>query len=408
MYRIILFLVNLGFFGIGAIDIEDSNKDVYFSSFIISMSSGEFYTKYRLPLVFYRQTEREQLYYDYKKNEELNFVTLKQREKEEEVFFKSKCSYPYFAMMREISNAYLSRTYLSWDTCSSLQKKTKQLEMSGQKNFIETQVQREKEQWKRYLVSGLENIIPLPLPQVISKGMAPGLSQYAKNHLPLVQNTILENGYLQSNLGLHIEDSSYPGISWANSLINDYNNIFYESSQSALNIKNLIHINEITLKHSFLGNHLNNLLMDPILKAFPAKTQILENKMILEEYRKSTNQIVSRIEGFSDEKKILQSIISCLESWPDWHTKNLRMAYYYGFYHEYGRDYNFSKDLRNNRELWNLVLAMDRKIYSSEIFQKRVKSLHSDCLFVKSKNPDWILNILDKEEEKHKKELLDR
>ena len=165
---------------------------------------------------------------------------------------------------------------------------------------------------------------------------------------------------------------------------------------------------EIVLKNSYLSSSLNRLLRNSILEVFPAKTQRVENKMILDEYKKSTSRMISRMNSFEEEGKLLQSILSCFESWPEWHIDNLRLAYYFGYYNEYGREYMFSRELKNSVELWNLVMAIDKKIYSSEMFRKRTKSLYSDCIQVKSKTPAWIQSVLEKEEALNKQNLLNR
>jgi len=405
-YIIYLFLImGIGIVDLKSIDIEDKPHDSFYSSFLISLREGEFYSKHRLPLVFYRQSEREEKYADYKKNDEIIMSSLIRKEKEEEVYFKAKCSYPEFSLYRQITNYYISKTYMDWDSCGNLQKKKKQMELQGDKTSVLILIKKEKEFWKKTMLDGLDRTTPLPFPQVISGEMAPGVSTYAKAYLTGLLDVVLLNSHLHSNVNLNSEESSYPGMSWANSLITEFNDMFYQERISALNLKNQIEMEKITLRNSYISNKLHYLLLSPILRGFPAKTQLIENQILLEEFKKSTNLMILRMLGMEEEKLVLKSILTCFESWPIWHLNNLRIAYYYGFYNEYGREYNFSDELKKDPELWNIVEVMDKKIYSSDVFRKRLNSLYSDCKIVKSRTKKEIEDLLDKEEVKSRESL---
>jgi len=390
---------------INSIDTENTVRDASNSSFLYSLTSGEFYNKYRLPLVFYDRTDRENEYLENKKNNELTMIDLIQKELEDEKYFKSKCSFPDFSLYREITNAYISKSYLNWDSCSALQKKKKQMEIMGQSKSIPYYIQSVKENWKKYTIDGLDSVTPLPPPKIISSEMAPGVERYAKEYHSLLLSIIIKNSYLNSNVNLNSEESSYPGISWVNSFINDFDEMFYKNNVSALNLNQRIQFEKVVLSNSNISNKLHYLLRNPILKGFPAKTQTQENKIIFEEFKKSTNLMTARMIGMDEEKNKLKSIIECFETWPTWHWDNLRMAYYYGFYNEYGREYYFSNELKQNTELWALVHAINKKIYSSEVFQKRLNSLYSDCKTVKLKTKKEIDELLKREEEAHRDSL---
>lgn len=77
---------------------------------------------------------------------------------------------------------------------------------------------------------------------------------------------------------------------------------------------------------------------------------------------------------------------------------NLRLGYYYGFYNEYGRDYIFSGEIKQDQELLGLILAIDKKIYSSEVFRRRLQLLDADCKAVKAMSQKQIEDILEQED----------
>lgn len=303
LIKIFLLICLLYYNNLFSIDIEDMGYDPLYSDFLQSLTSGEFYNKYRIPLVFYRQSERDAEYDDFIKYGGVSLNSLIQKEREEEKYFKTKCLVKDFYIYREISNAYISKTLLGWDTCLNFQKKIKQLELEGQRTYISNYKQIEIQRWKKTLLDGLEKIIPLPVPQIIPSEFPPGVVKYAKEYHKLIENVSITNAYLQSNIKIYREDSTHPGISWANSLFDEFNEKFYKEKISSLNLSEQIRIQKIILSNSYISNRLQSLLRDSIMNAFPAKTQILENKMVLQEYKKSTKNMILRMPGMDEEKK---------------------------------------------------------------------------------------------------------
>jgi hypothetical protein len=87
---------------------------------------------------------------------------------------------------------------------------------------------------------------------------------------------------------------------------------------------------------------------------------------------------------------LIKNTISCLEKWPKWHKNNLRMAYYYPFYLEYGKEVRFSEEIKKSPEYWKMAKTVEDKILSSEIFIRRLEVVEKDTCSVLRKSQQEI------------------
>ena len=116
-----------------------------------------------------------------------------------------------------------------------------------------------------------------------------------------------------------------------------------------------------------------------VLRLFPARTQKKENEIVYNEIQKSIERLLPHLEKFKQEKINLRKFINCLEDWSTWHKDNLRMAYYFGFFYDYGSPKNYSAELLSDPEYGKLAELIEERKYKSKLFQNRLENIMKDA-----------------------------
>ena len=127
-----------------------------------------------------------------------------------------------------------------------------------------------------------------------------------------------------------------------------------------------------------------------VLRLFPAKTQKMENTLVLNKIKKAVERLTPHLDKFNKEKDKLNRTVECLENWPSWHKENLRMAYYYNFFYDYGNPKKYSTELLKDPEYGKIAESLDERKYKSQIFQNRLELMMNDACSTAEKTEEFI------------------
>lgn len=359
---------------------------------IYQLPTTQHYQNYRIPLVFEKTKLREK---DFQKKMTIKYNASKYKPtvvKSSEEFKKSKCSNKDFILIREIAYTYNPRTLISWESCEYLEVDIKRAKLDGRDNDIPLIISDRVDRWKKVLMEELEKVVIKPVPKLVNKLIDPSIKNLVEEYHKVLLNHLYDGIYT----GIYVITESIVNLEidevylWNNRVIDDFNKSVYNEKISLDEKKNLIENNMKAMKSLNL-TYEYSYMFGEILDFYPAPSLQEENSIILGKIKEANDRIEKRLDigNYPIQKKLLNHAISCLEQWSDWHKKNLRMAYYYGFYYEYGNFKGFSDDLKKDSYYWNIAKNVEERILDSEVFRYRLEVVVRDaCMTAFKKNKE--------------------
>jgi hypothetical protein len=363
-------------FQINGIELEDI--DPFKISKIMMLPQTDYFKQYRIPIVFNYSSQKESEYENEVNRKMMNPNTSTLNMKSSEEFHKGKCKIKEFHYIREIAYTYNPETLIRWESCDSLEIDLKKFKLDGKDELIPIVLKDRIERWKKALSEDIEQVIVKPLPKFIPKIIKGNIQKDAEEYYNILINHIINGEYIGIQIGNEDIDNNENSTFWFNRQIDEFNQYVYGEKLSPGEKKIKIQANSEMLKK--LGmSYLYTMMISSNLKRFPAKTQLHENEIVLRDIRIATKNILFRIEKYPKETTSLKNAIKCLEQWPKWHKNNLRMAFYYGFFLDYGKEVRFSEDLKKSSEYWKMAEAIENRIFTSDIFLKRLEIIERDA-----------------------------
>ena len=373
---IIINICLLGIFNIQAIELDDI--DPFKLSKIMMLPQTNYFKQHRIPLVFNNSSEKASEYMDEENRRRMNPATATINMKSSEEFHKGKCKIKEFHYIREIAYTYYPETIIRWESCDALEIDLKKFKLDGKDELIPIVLKDRIERWKKALSEDVEQVIVKPLPKYIPIIIKGNIQKEAEEYYNILIKHIINGEYIGIHIGTQDISNNENSTYWFNRQIDEFNQYVYGEKNSPEEKKIKIQANSEMLKK--LGmSYLYAMMISSNLKRFPAKLQLQENEMVLNDIRIATKNLLFRIEKYSKETTSLKNTVKCLEQWPKWHKKNLRMAYYFGFFLDYGKEVKFSEDIKKNPEYWKMAEAIENRIFTSDIFLKRLETLEEDA-----------------------------
>ena len=258
--------------------------------------------------------------------------------------------------MREIALSLNKSTLLKWDLCYKLELDKKRLLLDGKESTIQTLEKERIENWKKYLEEEIDKNSELPIPELIPKLIPNELQSDAKTY----------HRYLLIYL--------YNGV---------YSGLVIEEKKSFVQ-------SEIQYLKRDIFLYQFKMMRVSVLRLFPAKTQKMENTLVLNKIKKAVESLTPHLDKFNKEKDKLNRTVECLENWPSWHKENLRKAYYYNFFYDYGNPKKYSTELLKDPEYGKIAESLDERKYKSQIFQNRLELMMNDACSTAEKTQEFI------------------
>ena len=368
---------------------ELENIDPFKLAIIMMLPQTSYYKETRFPVVFTERIERYDEFAKEQRKKNFNPPPAPMNIKSSEDFHKQKCKIKEFYYIREIAYTYNPGTVIKWESCDTLEIEKKKYLLDGKDDLIPIIVKERIDRWKKALFEEIDELLVKPLPKFNPKIIKGSIHKEAEEYYNILINHILDGEFLGTVVGTEDKPHTFSSSSWHNRQIDEFNHFVYDEKISLQEKKFKIHLNSELLKK--LGiSYLYAMMTSNIIKLFPAETQVQENEMVLSAIHNLTDRLLTRLDRFPNQKKRLTNAISCLENWPKWHKENLRIAYYYGFFIEYGNEVRFSKDLKKNSEYFKMAEAIENKILNSDIFIKRLERIEMDICNVLRKSPKEI------------------
>lgn len=353
-----------------------------------NLPENDYYLKTRIPIVFNFWNERNFMYEEFhhryeKANEDIELLDSP------EYFHRDKCAINKFHFMREIALSINKNTLLNWDLCYNLELDKKRLLLDGKESSIQNLERERIENWKKYLEEEIDKNIELPIPELITKLIPNELQSDAKIYHKYLL-IYLYNGVYS---GLVIEEitrkysESFDIIH--NKYIKNFNMYVYNEKLSIEEKKSFIQRQIEYLKRDIFLYQFKMMKVS-VLRLFPAKTQKMENIIVLNKIKKAVERLSPHLDKFKKEKDNLIRTVECLENWPSWHKENLRMAYYYNFFYDYGTPRKYSIELLKDSEYGKIAESLDERKYKSQIFQNRLEIMLNDACSTGEKKVEFI------------------
>ena len=384
---IIINICLLGIFNIQAIELDDI--DPFKLSKIMMLPQTNYFKQHRIPLVFNNSSEKASEYMDEENRRRMNPATATINMKSSEEFHKGKCKIKEFHYIREIAYTYYPETIIRWESCDALEIDLKKFKLDGKDELIPIVLKDRIERWKKALSEDVEQVIVKPLPKYIPKIIKGNIQKEAEEYYNILINHIINGEYIGIQIRTEDNANNENSTYWFNRQIDEFNQYVYGEKLSPGEKKIKIQANYEMLKK--LGmSYLYAMMISNNLKRFPAKTQLQENEMVLTNIRTATKNILFRIEKYPKVAISLKNAVKCLEQWPKWHKNNLRMAFYYGFFLDYGIEVKFSEDIKKNQKYRNMAEAIENRIFTSDIFLKRLEIIERDACNVLRMSKDEI------------------
>ncbi len=352
------------------------------------LPENDYYIKTRIPILFNYWNERNFMYEEFharyeKANEDLDMPDSS------EYFHKDKCKITKFFPMREIALSLNKSTLLKWDLCYNLELDKKRLLLDGKESTIQTLEKERIENWKKYLEEEIDKNSELPIPELIPKLIPNELQLDAKTYYRYLL-IYLYNGVYS---GLVIEEItrriSDPFDVTYKKYIMNFNKYLYDEKISIEEKKSFVQ-SEIQYLKRDIFLYQFKMMRVSVLRLFPAKTQKVENTLVLNKIKKAVERLTPHLDKFNKEKDKLNRTVECLENWPSWHKENLRMAYYYNFFYDYGNPKKYSIELLKDPEYGKIAESLDERKYKSQIFQNRLELMMNDACSTAEKTEEFI------------------
>jgi hypothetical protein len=363
-------------FQINGIELEDI--DPFKISKIMMLPQTDYFKQYRIPIVFNYSSQKESEYENEVNRKMMNPNTSTLNMKSSEEFHKRKCKIKEFHYIREIAYTYNPETLIRWESCDALEIDLKKFKLDGKDELIPIVLKDRIERWNGALTEEIESFLVIPLPKLLPKMINKSIKKDAEEYYNILISHIINGEYIGIQIGTEGGDSTANSTYWFNRQIDEFNQYVYGEKLSPGEKKIKIQENSEMLKKLSMS-YLYTMMISSTLKRFPAKTQLHENEMVLHDIRIATKNILFRIERYPKETSSLKNAVKCLEQWPKWHKNNLRMAYYYGFFLDYGNEVKFSEDIKKNPEYWKMAEAIENRIFTSDIFLKRLEIIERDA-----------------------------
>jgi hypothetical protein len=380
---IIINICLLGNINIQAFELDDI--DPFKLSKIMMLPQSSYFKQHRIPIVFNNSREKASEYEDEENRRRMNPSTATGNMKSSEDFHKKKCRLIEFHYIREIAYTYNPETLIRWESCDSLEIDLKKYRLDGKDDLIPIVLKDRTDRWKKALSEEIEQSIVKPLPKYIPKIIKGNIQKEAEEYYNILINHIINGEYIGIQIGTEDNANNENSTYWFNRQIDEFNQYVYGEKMSHQEQKIKIQANSEMLKK--LGmSYLYTMMISSTLKRFPAKTQLQENEIVLRDIRIASKNILFRIEKYPNETTSLKNAVKCLEQWPKWHKNNLRMAYYFGFFLDYGNEVRFSEDLKKSSEYWKMAEAIETRIFTSDIFLKRLELFERDTCNVVRKS----------------------
>ncbi len=349
------------------------------------------YHKNRIPLVFTSTESREDAFTGEKRKRKAKTELIHKNTKSSEEFHKSKCGIKEFHSLREIALTYTPETRITWESCERLEIEIKRAKLDGRDNEIPILLKTRIQAWKERLTEEIEETIAKPIPKLLPKLIPVSLQKEVEKYHNILINHIYDGIYMGVVLSTESPDSEKSSFHWTNRIINEFNMAVYGEKISLEEKRQMIETNKTTLEGLNLSYEYSYMISE-ILEIFPASTQKKENELVLQKINDSVKIIDKRLDigSFPLQKKLLRASISCLEMWPDWHLNNLRMAYYYNFFYEYGKETYFTEQLKKDDEAWKLAKSIEDRFLGSDVFRYRLEVIVRDACMTAYKTPKEI------------------
>ena len=356
---------------------------------ILMLPQTNYYKENRIPITFIKSEDRKEEFFKKQNRKKYSTSSKKINMKSSEDFHKEKCKIKEFHYIREIAYTYKPDTIIKWESCDALEIEKKRYMLDGKEELLPIIIKDRIERWNGALTEEIESFLVKPLPKLLPKMINKSIKKDAEEYYNILINHIQDGEYIGTVIGTEDEPHTENSSSWFNRQIHEFNQYVYGEKISIEEKKQFINSNSEMLK-GLRMSYLYTMMISNTLKMFPSPTQFKENEIVLEEIRKSTNNLLYRLENYPKEKQLIKNTISCLEKWPKWHKNNLRMAYYYPFYLEYGKEVRFSEEIKKSPEYWKMAKTIEDKILSSEIFLRRLEVVERDICNVLHKSQEEI------------------
>lgn len=387
---IIIFLISLVLSSfleiIRAVEFPFGEELIYKST--NTLPEQDYYLNTRIPIIFYYRNMRNFMY------DEFHTRFKKEIEDEDlsnisEIIYRDRCSIKIFHFLREISLNINKHTLLSWDNCYALESEKKKLLLNGKESLIQNLENERIENWRKYVNEEIDATKELPIPELenisIPSEIQSDVNLYHKYLLIYLYNGIYSGLVLEEITRKYSE--SFESIN--SRKIDNFYKIIYQENLLIDEKKKLIK-KEINLLKKDIFLYQYKMMQVSVLRYFPAKTQLDENNLVLSKIKIAVEKLNIQLEKFKILKEKINNTVTCLENWPSWHKKNLRMAYYYNFFYDYGNPIKYSTDILKEPEYRKIIESLDERKYKSQIFQNRLNIMMNDACSTAEKTEEFI------------------